>query len=367
MDSGSRRIQCLSSNADAALRVLAEIAMEPSFPESEMGRVRQALLTSLVEERDSAPATATRVFLSSLYGPAHPYGHTTLGTEEALQKIGREDVARFHATENTPANTALVVVGDIKQGDVRRLAQELFGGWKSPAAPAGVRAAPAGVPTQPGSRVVIVDKPGVPQTRLLVGQVAIPRNDPDYDRLSLMNTVMGGGFTSRINTNLRERNGYTYGAYAQLSENAGLGRLAAGGGIRTDVTGPAIQEILKEIQGMKDSPVTEAELARARGSRIQALPGRFETSNAVQGAMASLFTFGLPDDYFQTLPARLRAITSDDLTAVAKKHLIPERMLVVAVGDRAKIEPQIQALKLGTIALRDANGGVVAAEAAVTK
>jgi zinc protease len=368
MDSGSRRIQCLSSNADAALRVLAEIAMEPSFPGSEMERVRQALLTSLIEERDSAPATASRVFRSSLYGPTHPYGHTTLGTEEALQKIGREDVARFHAKENTPANTALVVVGDIKQGDVRRLAQELFGGWKSPdAALSGGRAAPAGISTQPGSRVVIVDKPGVPQTRLLVGQLAIPRNDPDYDRLSLMNTVMGGGFTSRINTNLRERNGYTYGAYAQLSENAGPGFLAAGGGIRTDVTGPAIQEILKEVQGMKDSPVTEAELARARGSRIQALPGRFETSNAVGGAMASLFTFGLPDDYFQTLPARLRAITSDDLTAVAKKHLTPERMLVVAVGDRAKIEPQIQALKLGTIALRDANGGVVAAEAAVTK
>jgi zinc protease len=366
MDGGGRRIQCLSSNAASAIGLLAEVAIEPSFPESEMDRVRQALLTSLIQERDSAPATATRVFLSSLYGPTHPYGHTTLGTEASLKKIAREDVVRHHAAENTPGNTALVVVGDIQGAEVRKLAESLFGAWKggTPTASSG-RVNDAGQAI--GSRVVIVDKPGVPQTRLMVGQVGITRNDPDYDRLSIMNTVLGGGFTSRINTNLREKHGYTYGTYSSLSENAGSGRLVASGGIRTDVTGPAIAEILKEVQSMKDTPVTPEELGRARGARIQALPGRFETSGFVAGAMGNLFTFGLPDDYYQTLPARLRAITSNDLTAVAKKYLTPERMLVVAVGDRAKIEPQIQSLNLGTIALRDANGGTVAAEAAVTK
>jgi len=366
MDSGARGIQCLSSKGPEALSLLAEVMLQPSFPESEMERVRQALLTSLIEEKDSAPATATRVFLSSLYGPTHPYGHTTLGTEEAIKKITREDVARFHARENTPANTALVVIGDMKQGDVRKLAEELFGGWKAdPSASASKRDLKTAEPI--ASRVVIVDKPGVPQTRLLVGQTTVARNDPDFDRISIMNTVMGGGFTSRINTNLREKNGYTYGTYSSISENAGPGRIHAFGGVRTDVTGPAIAEILKEIGSMKESPVTEQELGRARGARIQALPGRFETSGSVAQAMGSLFTFGLPDNYFQALPARLRAFTSPDLMDAAKKYLAPERMLIVAVGDRAKIEPQIKALNLGTIAFRDANGGAAAAETAVTK
>ncbi|HET9251435.1 MAG TPA: pitrilysin family protein [Candidatus Eisenbacteria bacterium] len=366
MDAGSRWIQALSSKTSEALGILAEVAIQPSFPESEMDRVRQDLLTSLIEERDSAPATATRVFLSSLYGPAHPYGHTTLGTEASIKRITREDVTRFHARENTPANAALVVIGDVKQGDARKLASELFGGWKAdPAATAAKRDLKTVEPI--ASRVVIVDKPGVPQTRLLVGQTSVARNDPDYDRLNIMNTVMGGGFTSRINTNLREKNGYTYGTYSSLAENAGPGRIFAFGGVRTDVTGPAIGEILKEIASMKESPVTEQELGRARGARIQALPGRFETSGSVGGAMASLFTFGLPDDYYQTLPGRLRAFTSADLTDAAKKYLAPERMLIVAVGDRAKIEPQIKALNLGTIALRDANGSTVASEAAATK
>jgi zinc protease len=365
MDAGARSIQCLSSNGPAAFGLLAEVALESTFPESEMKRVRDALLTSLIQERDSPPATATRVFLPSLYGPTHPYGHTTLGTEESLQKIGREDVARFHASAITPKNTALVVIGDVKQGDVRKLAQEFFGSWKGAAATVDNAATKAGATID--SRVVIVDKPGVPQTRLLVGQIAPRRSDPDYDRLSLMNTIMGGGFTSRINTNLREKNGYTYGTYSSMSENTGPGRITVFGGIRTDVTGPAIQEIFKEVQSMKEKPVTDVELGRARGARIQALPGRFETSRAVGGAMANLFTFGLPEDYYAKLPDRLRAITADDLTAMAKKYLVPERMLVVAVGDRAKIEPQIQSLNLGAIALRDANGGAVAGETAVTK
>lgn len=213
---------------------------------------------------------------------------------------------------------------------------------------------PAG--TQVSSRVVIVDKPGTPQTRLLVGQLALTRNDPDYDRLSLLNTVMGGGFTSRINQNLREQHGYTYGTYSSLTENRGLGRIEAAGGVRTDVTGPAISEILKEVQGMKDRPVTDEELTRAKGARIQALPGRFETSGAVGDEMAGLFTFELPDDYFQSLPSRLGAVTAQDLAAAAQKYLTPERLLIVAVGDRAKIQPQIESLGLGAISYRDPDG-----------
>jgi len=364
MDSGARRVRSLTGNASAAMALLAEVALQPTFPEAEIERGRQDRLAALLQQKDSPPETATRVFLPALYGPNHPYGHTILGTEASLKKITRDDIARFHETEDTPGNAALVVVGDMPEAAVRKMAQERFGTWKGAASAA--RALPAGAAT--GSRVVIVDKPGMPQTRLLVGQLGVARNDPDYDALSVMNTILGGGFTSRINQNLREKNGYTYGTYSTVSENAGPGRLVVAGGIRTDVTGPAIAEIFKEVRGMKEGSVTEAELARARGARIQALPGRFETSGYVATQMGSLFTFGLPDDYFQTLPGRLGKITAEDLSAMARKYLVPDQMLIVAVGDRSKIAPQIEPLGLGAIALRDADGNSLeAAESAVTK
>ena len=362
MDGGSRGIQSLSSSARASLALLSEVAIHPTFPETELERVRQDRLAALIQQRDSAPETATRIFLPALYGPGHPYGHTILGAEASLKKITREDIVRFHGDQHSPGTTALVVVGDIRETDVRKLAQELFGSW-SGTAPA-ARSLPVGGTT--GSRVVIVDKPGSPQTRLVMGHTAVARNDPDYDALSLMNTILGGGFTSRINQNLRERNGYTYGTYSSVSENQGVGRIVVSGGIRTDVTGPAITEVMKEIRGMKEGPVTEAELARARGARIQALPGRFETSGYVAGQMGSLFVFQLPDDYFQTLPTRLGAITAADLSAMARKHLAPERMLIVAVGDRAKIAPQIEPLGVGPIAVSDVDGKSLEAET-VTK
>jgi zinc protease len=344
-DSGTRRVRALSANAKSAMAVLAEVALNPTFPADELERERQDYLTALLQENDSPPQTALRVFLPILYGASHPYGHVALGTEASLRKITRDDVVQFHRTRHTPKNAALVILGDVKEKDARAMAQELFGSWSGDAPPAPTIAER----TAMSSRVVIVDKPGQPQTRLMVGQLAVPRSDPDYDRLSLMNTVMGGGFLSRINQNLREKHGYTYGTYSTMTENRDQGRIAVAGGVRTDVTGPAISEIMKEVQGMKDNEVTAAELARARGARIQALPGRFETSNATADQVSALFTFGLPDDYYRTLPGRLGAITAQDLSAMAKKYLVPERMLIVAVGDRAKIEPQISTLGLGNI------------------
>jgi len=363
MDGSARRVQSLAANAPAAMSLLAEVTLHPTFPDAEVERERQARLAELLQEKDSPPQTATRVFLPALYGPNHPYGHTTLGTEASLRKITREDIARFHEAQHTPGNAALVVVGDIPAATVRTLAQNLFGGWTG-AAPA-PRSLPTGTST--GTRVVIVDKPGVPQTNILVGQIAVPRSDPDYDALSMMNTILGGGYTSRINQNLREKHGYTYGTYSNVSENAGPGRLVVGGGIRTDATGPALTEIFKEIRAMKDGSVTEAELSRTRGARIQALPGRFETSAYVAAQVGNLFVFGLPDDYFQALPDRLGKITAEDLASMARKYLTPDQMLIVAVGDRSKIASQIQPLGLGPVALSDADGKTLEAESAVTK
>ncbi len=354
-DNASLTLRVLAPNARPALALLADVALHPTLPAQEIECVRSERLTALLQQRDSPMATVQRLVLACMYGPTHPYGHIALGTADAIRKITRDDMERLYHQVYTPRNAALVLVGDVTESDARRLATDAFGAWAGSATE--VPRPPAG--TQVASRVIIVDKPGAPQTQLIVAQLAVPRSDPDYDRLSLMNTVLGGSFASRINMNLREQHGYTYGAYCVLTESRGVGRLSAGGGIRTDVTGAAVGEILKEVQGMKDRPVTDEELTRAKGFRIQGLPGRFETSGSVADQIASLFTFDLPESYFETLPARLGAITAEDLAGVARKYLVPERMLIVAVGDRAKIEPQLQPMNLGEISLRDADGNEV--------
>ncbi len=344
-DSGIRRVRSLTSNARPAMEVLAEAALHPTFPEKELERVRQDRLAALMQEKDSPPAMAERAFLPNLYGVAHPYGHVAQGDEESVKKITRDEVVNFHKAGFTPKNAALVIVGDVKQSDARSMAKDLFGAWTGEAPPP----LSFGERTPATSRVVIVDKPKMPQTSIMVGQVGVARNDPDYDKLSLMNTVMAGGFTSRVNHNLREVHGYTYGTYGQLTQNRGEGAIAIGGGIRADVTGPALNELFKEVASMKTQPVTDDELARARGARIEALPGRFQTQDAMAGQIAALYSFDLPDDYYKTLPARLSAITGPDLTAMANKYLTPEKMLVVAVGDRSKIQTQIASLGLGAV------------------
>jgi zinc protease len=206
------------------------------------------------------------------------------------------------------------------------------------------------------SRVVVVDKPGLNQTTLLAGQMGVKRSDPDYEKLDLMNTVLGGLFSSRINLNLREDKGYSYGAFSFVGQNRGVGPLMAGASVRADVTGASIQEILNEVTKIRDSGVTPEELTMAKESMTRTLPANFETTSSTAGTIAQIYMYDLPIDYFQTLPSRIDAMQASDVLSVAKKHLVPERMVVVAVGDRSVIEPQITKLNLGAIAYRDADG-----------
>jgi zinc protease len=292
-----------------------------------------------------------------LYGPTHPYGHITLGTADAIKKISREDMMRFYQAYYTPQNAALVLVGDLTEPEAKKLATEALGSWTGP---------PTETPRPPqgnmiSSRVVIVDKPGMPQTALRVVQLGLMRSDPDFERMDLANTILGGLFSSRINLNLREAHGYTYGAFSALSENRGQGPFLIGTSVRTDVTGASIDEILKEVHGMVDRPVTDDELRMAKESTVRTLPANFQTTGSTAGTIATLYLYDLPPDYYQTLPGRIAGITVADVQAVAKKYLVPDRMLVIAVGDRSKIEPQIMKLNLGAVAYRDLDGKEVAA------
>jgi zinc protease len=213
-------------------------------------------------------------------------------------------------------------------------------------------------------RVLVVDKANAPQTMLLLGQVSVERSDPDYEKLDTMNQILGGLFSSRINLNLRERNGYTYGAFSAVLENRGRAPLIVGSSVRTDVTGPALQEMIREMHGMLAAEVTKEELDMAKESIARSLPARFETTQSIVGSIGNLYMYDLAPEYYEGLPGRIAALTPADVYASTQKHLKPDQMVVVAVGDRRTIEAQVKPLKLGPIAIRTPGKPVAAAASA---
>jgi zinc protease len=279
-----------------------------------------------------------------------------LGTEEALKKITRDDIAGFYRASYAPANAALVLAGDLTEAEARRLATQAFGSWSGQAGAVPAPPTPASIP----ERVVIVDMAGAPQTAIGIVQLGVKRSDPDFERLNVMNTILGGLFSSRVNMNLREKHGYTYGAFSSLVEARGVGPLFVGSAVRADVTGASVLEMLNEARGMTQSPVTPEELALAKDSIARSLPALFETTRSAVGTVGSLFLFELTPDYYAGLPGRLASMTAAEVFAATQRHLAPDRMLVVAVGDRAQAEPQISGLKLGSVAYRDRDGKTIA-------
>ncbi|MFM1886769.1 MAG: hypothetical protein RL026_1926 [Pseudomonadota bacterium] len=345
VDYSQASLYTLSANADTAFDLLADVVRRPSFPADEIERVRSSRLTQLMQQKDNPNALAQRVFNQALYGSAHPYGYTELGTAAAVRGLRREDLQAFWQAGYQPRNAALVVAGDLTEAQLRALATKHFGDWKGDAA----RPAPPAVAQAETGRILVVDRPGSPQTALRAGAVGVARSSPDYVAIEVMNGTLGGLFSSRINLNLRERNGYTYGASSGFGYRRAPGPFVVGTSVRTDVTGPAVQEIFKEIHGLRDAPVTAEELALSKDSFARSLPGLFETVSAAAGSSGQLFVHELPLDYYNRLPAQIQAVSADDVQRVAKAQLQPQRMVVVAVGDKAKIAEPLKATGLAPV------------------
>ncbi|HYM82227.1 MAG TPA: pitrilysin family protein [Candidatus Limnocylindria bacterium] len=344
----------LKQNASAALAVMSDVVLNPAFPDNEVERIRNDRLTALLQQRDSPFQTALRVMTVNLYGSEHPYGHVQLGTDDAIKKVKREDLVGFYQQGFSPNNAALVIAGDVTEAEARRLATEAFGEWKGSGQEAPKPA--AGTPVK--ERVLVVNKPGSPQTAVLVGQMGVMRSDPSYEKLNVMNTILGGLFASRLNMNLREDKAWSYGAFSFLGENRGVGPLVIGAAVQTAFTGPSIAEMLKEAKGMMANEVTPDELTLAKESISRSLPALFETTSSTVGTVGSLYLHDQPPDYYESLPARLNSMSGAEVLDATRKHLNPDGMLVVAVGDRAKILPQIAKLELGPIGHRDPDGNV---------
>jgi zinc protease len=354
-DEASASIGGLSTNVAPALDLLSDIVEHPSFKQEEVERIRSERLTAIIQEADSPFATILRVGERIVYGD-NAYAYPPSGTTESVKAVTAKDLTDFWAAHYGPHNATLVLAGDLTEAQARQLAEQYFGSWTN------ARASAPTVPATPENinrRVVIVDKPGAPQTALFVFGLGIARNTPDYAASNVMNDILGGLFSSRINMNLRERNGYTYGGFSFFNEHRGVGPLVSGAQVRTDVTAPAAQELMKELHGITTGPPTETEIQLAKNFSLQSLSGRFETNRSTSMLMGDLFIYDLPADYYRSLPAQFDSLTPAEITAAAQAHVNSDHMVLVAVGDRAKIQPGLEKLGLGPIELRDAQGNLV--------
>ena len=341
-------LRALKGNAAKAMEIMSDVVLAPSFPTSEIERVRNDRITSIIQESDSPYRAALRVLWPALYGSEHPYGHVSSGTAESLGRISRDDLVNFYADKFNPANAALILAGDFTPSEARALAEASFGDWAGSTEAAQQPSAGARAP----ERVIVVDKPEAPQTMVLMAQTSVERSHPDYEKLNTMNQVMGGLFSSRINMNLRETHGYSYGAWSWLAESRGVGPLFVRSSVRADVTGASVKEMLNEIEGMLQKEVTPEELDLAKASISRSLPALFETSRRTVGTVGALYVYDLPANYYEGLPARIGALSAAEVFEATKRHLKPDQMLIVTVGDRETIQQQLAPLELGTITVR---------------
>ncbi|WP_437726220.1 M16 family metallopeptidase [Sorangium sp. So ce861] len=368
-DGGGVQGQSLTPRFGEMLTLLGDAYMNPAFAPAEIERERSRRVTQLAELNDRPASLLSIAQGLVLYPGDHPYSAPLIGTEAALKKITGGALARFHAAQFRPELTTVAIAGNITKADAVKEVERVFGAWKGPvgAPPVPAKAElPAGPPalTAGAPRVVIVDRPGLTQSSVTVTLPGVPRATKDYDALLVMNTLLGGQFSSRLNLNLREKHAYTYGARSGFEMRHGAGPFSAGGAVVRENTGPAVKEILAEIERMRREPVTIEELADAKANLIRQLPARFETAGATASTVASLAVYDLPLDEFGTRPARIQRITPADVQRVAQKYLVPEQLRVVLVGDAGAVGEQLSALQLGEVIVQKAPGATAGPPAA---
>lgn len=344
--------QALKQNLEPTLRIMADVAMRPSFPESEVERVRSDRLATLRQQRDQPLTTAFKVMWREHYGAEHPYGHLAVGTEQALTSITREDLIAFYRQAFAPGRAALILTGDLDREEARELASEFFGEWDAPGG-SGMRSTPV---DRSAHRVLLVDRPGAPQAAVVVAQPGLARDDPDYEHLSLVNSVLGSLFSSRLNQSLRQKLGATYGVNSQLTQSREPGLLYVSMSVENRHVEAAIREVTAELGRLSESGITEGELDEARRAIVGSLPNLYRTNPSTASNVAHLYALGLGQDYFRGLESRLQAITPDDVLRAAQRHLDPDGAKVVAVGDRTLIGEQLVRLDRGLVSARSPAG-----------
>jgi zinc protease len=347
-DASAVRLHVPVARLADALPIMADVALRPTFPNDELERLRRERLTSLLQARDDPATIAALTFSRELYGPVYRYGTAAMGTAATIKSFTPDDLRAFYGAAFKPTNAALLVVGDIAADKVMPLLESAFGTWKAQGGGM-VRMPPPSGRQEPAQRVIyLVDKPDAAQTQIRIGSIGVPRSTPDYFPIQVMNTILGGSFSSRLNMNLREKHGYAYGAGSGFDMRASAGPFAAAAGVQTDKTAEALKEFFNELNGILQ-PIPPDELARARNYVALRFPGGFETTGDVSRKLEDSLVYHLPDNYFSRYVQNIQAVTAADVQRVAQKYIQPGRFTVVVVGDRKTIEPGIRALNLGPI------------------
>jgi len=345
-DSSTIRLHTLLSKLDQALPLMADVTLRPAFAQAELDRVRTSRITSIVQARDNPATLASVAFPRILFGLNHRYGTSAGGTESSLKEMTIADLKGFHSKFYQPANAHLIVVGDITADAVASKLETAFGAWKNTAAPPKPQLSAA---MQHGPRqIYLVDKPGAAQSQIRIGWIGVPRGPPDYFPLSVLNTMLGGSFTSRLNQNLREQHGYAYGASSSFDMRNAAGPFVASAGVQTDKTAESLTEFFKELDGIHQ-PIPADELTRAKNNEALGFPAAFETTSGVAGRLGDLVIYGLPETFFTDYVPKIQAVTNADIQRVANQYVQTNRFAVVVVGDLSKIEKPVRDLNLGPV------------------
>jgi zinc protease len=346
-DISSVRLHVPVARLGDALPIMADVALRPSFPKDELERQRQQRLTSLLQGRDDPPTISSVAFSRVLYGKGHRYGTPQFGTAETIKTFTSDDLRTFYVSAFRPENATLLAIGDVMADKVMPLLERSFGSWKESGA-AATEKLPA-VEEPAARQIYLIDKPGAPQSQIRIGWIGVPRSTPDYFPIQVLNTILGGSFSSRLNMNLREQHGYSYGASSNFDMRAGgAGPFAAAAGVQTDKTSEALKEFFNELNAIL-KPVPADELARAKNYVALRFPGAFETTGDISRRLEDALVYHLPDDYFANYVRNIQAVTVADVERVAQKYIQPGKFAVVVVGDQKGIEPGIRALNLAPI------------------
>ena len=354
-ESSTLSLHTPTAQLDSALALFADVALHPSFPANEFERIKKTRLTELLQLRDQGPAIANLVFPAILYGSAHPYGLPLIGTEATVTPLTTADLQSYYQANFKPNNATLIIVGDVNPSQIEQKINSLFGGWQRGDVPQLTYGEP---PKSSVTTIYLVDKPGAAQSTFRIGAVGVPRSTKDYFALTVMNTILGGSFTSRLNQNLREARGYTYGAASRFDMRRAAGPFTASAEIVSAKSDSALLEFMKELNGIRQS-VPADELSRAKRYLQLQLPGNFETTQQIAAALVPVALYGLPLDYYNNYVQNIEAITQADVARVAQQYINPASLAIVIVGDRKTIEQALKSTNVGPISIRDISGHAI--------
>jgi zinc protease len=359
-EEGSVNFVSTTKNFEPTLALLADMMLNSTFPADALERLRGRTLVNLTQAKDQPTVVGAQVFARVLYGAAHPYGQRA--TETSIKAITRDDVVAFQKAYFQPGRAIITVVGDTTASKAKAAIEKGLAAWNK----AGDKPSfnyPKLPELQP-AKIYLVDKPGAAQSVVNIGLPGPPRNTPDYFALQVLNTILGGQFQSRLNANIREQKGYSYGVNSGFGFGKGPGAFRAGGSIFSAKTDAALIEFMKELKGIGgERPITDEELKTAKDNLIQGLPGRFSSVSAISNSITTLVVQGLPDDYYQNYAKNVSAITKDDLLRVAKQYIDLSHLAIVIVGDRSTVEASLKATNIAPITIIDAEGNPLAGSA----